>query len=305
MKNVLLLFLLLSVSVSCANYTTTIVDGSLPEGYEWAYGEWRADYEGVKTSLFIGGDYIQNDLPFIQMAEGAALPRIVCYPKLEYYVETISDDEINLVYEGSFGYESILTLNKKSKRVEGGYKKCREKYNAEAAIVEYGDRTKQSPFWGRWTDEDDDKYSFTLSPEKEPFIISNDGKKLISLYNGAYKLESDDRISTEYFEDSGSGIATYVRTILMLTDSDVFHYLVEHTFYNAERGISLSFSNNLELIQNGRVVSERMNAVGIHGTYAIVAAYSTQRLASVYRMRVEPTKKQIMDVGSRLVFKEQ
>ena len=141
MKKTLPINLLLCViCIACSNNSKTIVNGILPKGYEWAYGEWQGkDYDGAEVNLFIGDNYIQNNEPYIRASErivsdAKELPSIVCFPKLNYWIEETSDNEINLYYEGAWGYEESITLTKNKKTVEG-YSKTKKRYNTEKAVV--------------------------------------------------------------------------------------------------------------------------------------------------------------------------
>lgn len=297
--------------LSCTNNTTTVVDGILPPGYEWAYGEWHGkNPNGTDVSLFIGNNYIQDSevffYPFADDSKVTSLlPPIVCFPKFEYVVKDVSDNEITLDYgEGWATYEDeyVIILNKKSKRVEN-YSRSRKKYDAEKVLAEYRDRYDRSPFWGTWILKDKKYGGIKLNPSDHPYVLSNDGKRLFSIFE-AYDLESEDCIIHKYSDGYDDVTDKYIRTTLFFSKEDIFNYLRGRTFTGS--GGVLSFTDDLQMIHNNRTITQGFKVRNFTQTKATLSG-CLKGFSPVFGERsimVDPTQQSLYDFGSKQYYFE-
>ena len=296
--------------LSCTNNTTTVVDGILPPGYEWAYGEWHGkNPNGTDVSLFIGNNFIQDSevffYPFADYSKiTSLLPPIVCFPKSEYVVKSASDNEIDLDYGerwATYENEYIITLNKKTKRVEG-YSRSRKKYDAEKAIAEYRNRYDRSPFWGTWILKDKKYGGMKLNPS-DPYVLSNDGKRLFAIFE-AYDMESEDCIFHKYSDGYDYVTDKYIRTTLFFSKEDIFNYLRGQTFTGS--GGVLTFTDDLQMIHNNRTITHDFKVRNFTKTKATLSGClkGFSRLYGERSIMVDPTQQSLYDFGSKQYYFE-
>lgn len=197
--------------------TESTTDGPLPKVYSWAYGGWvchnYSDNRIGDVELYIGKGYLQLNRPFLQeyydtyrkTKNRADFYPILCFPKLDYTVDFKSADEIVLYFEGYFGYDDYVSLNLKTKTISDGTENVFSKTEfkvPQSVLDEYKDKYENSPFWGQWQGKNRKNRALTLSPYKEPDIITRTGV-LISLYDSTQYVELiDENTILNIFSDT-------------------------------------------------------------------------------------------------------
>ena len=179
-----------------------IVNGSLPEGFSWAYGGWtyKSDMWG-DVDLIIGDNYVQINDSFIANCQdydksfsSAGCYPIYCFPKQEYTIYKQSDDVIALSFDGAMYYESYVTLNKQSKSVTsvGNDVYKRRDYPVSQEILnQYQEAYKNSLVWGKWRQQNGNA-TRNLSPSDKDCVLMKNGA-IVSL-NGTFKLTGNNTL---------------------------------------------------------------------------------------------------------------
>ena len=181
---------------------TEIVNGSLPEGFSWAYGGWtyKSDMWG-DVDLIIGTNYVQINDSFIAVYQdydnsfsSAGCYPIYCFPKQEYTIYKQSDDVIALYFAGAMYYDSYVTLNKHSKSVTSvgnNVFKRRDYPVSQETLNQYQEAYKNSLVWGKWRQQNGNA-TRNLSPSDEDCVLMKNGA-IVSL-NGTFKLTGNNTL---------------------------------------------------------------------------------------------------------------
>lgn len=283
----------------CSN--TNYEGGKLPKSFSWAYGSWIIEEVSAEQkklgnykdnySCVIGKDYIQ--LLNNNILEHYAFPYVELMPKSDYSVSYVypsenndynsedngttypsalvpDDNNIILCYEGGFGYEAFLYLNRNNRTISAYDSKDFEKQGIinktrrnkkkvpKAAIAEYESIKSSCPIVGDWQNVRDRRDKETIEADRfmNSFVLKKDGTWVD--YFGDYEYSYDatnDRIKRTY-PDSDTDtpvIETFKRydaeqeridELKRILTSKAFSYMENNVYSNTTVVHEYRFSSN-------------------------------------------------------------
>jgi len=186
------------------------INGSLPEGYSWAYGGWTYHHDSWgDVDLIIGENYVQSNTSYFAVYSSydnnynnAGWYPIYCFPKQNYSISQVSEDEIEIYYDSAWYYEENVTLNKKTKTATIIDEVLQRKSFtvSQDIIKQYQKAYNASPVWGEWRRQEDDNDTMNLSPDNN-FVLTKSGV-IVSL-GGVLKTIGNDGLLFCYPDDDG------------------------------------------------------------------------------------------------------